>query len=811
MDSLRQDIRYAFRSFARQPALTLIAVLSLGLAIGATSTVFTWLQGMVLDPLPAIPRWDRIVVAHTRNPDGGNWSVSWPDFQDWRASSRTADFAAWDMLPVGLKDGSGPAERAWSQLVSGNYFEDLQVGAALGRVLRMEDEEQRLPVAVLGHSYWRRRFAGDSAIVGRTITLNGQSFTVVGVAAERHVGNYIGMDLHIYVPMTNFPILTAEGTALLQERQRRSIEVIGRLKDGITLEQAQAELDPLARRAGEAGGLAQPLGAVVRMHSNVDAPGAMRPMLGALLAIAGLVLLIACANIASLLLARAMSRRREIAVRLAVGASRRRLIRQLLTESLALATMAGLFGVVMTFWTRDTLMALLPTVPYPVFLDFTLDARVVAFATAITAIAAIAFGLMPALRASRPDLVPTLKDEIGEGSGSRGTLQGALVVAQVALSLVALVAAGLFVRSMEEYRRIDNGMSGLGRVMLVNTDLRLSGLRNDSVNVALVRSVLERVRALPGVEAAAVARAVPLGPAPLTSSGTRIEGYTPGPDENMHVAQNDVSDGYFDAVGIRLIEGRTLTDADMSGNAPVAVVNEAFARRFLSGRAALGARVNMGGDDWLEVVGVVATTKVNDYAEDARPVVYRAYSNRFAPAGFAVHVRSRGSEPLALASAVRGAFAEVSTELPFLDTRVMSEWAGIGYWPQRVGAIMLAVVGVLALILASVGIYGTMAYTVSRRVREIGVRVALGAARGQIVRLILGRGLRLTGLGVSMGLGLGLLVGKALSSQLYGVSAADPATFIVVGVLLTSVTLLACAVPARRAARVDPMIALRSE
>ncbi len=810
MDSLGPDLRYALRGIARAPGLALAVVLTLGLGIGATATVFTWLQGMVFNPLPAVPGWDRLVVAHTRAPGGGTWDVSWPDFKDWRAGARSADLAGWDMAQLGLRDGSGPTERAWGMLVSGNYFEDLEVRPALGRVLRMDDEEHGTPVAVLGHGFWQRRFSGDSSVINRTITLNGSAFTIVGVAAPRFGGTYVGLSLNLYVPMTTLPLLAPDGTQFLQDRERRSMYVVGRLKPEATVAQAAAEIEPLALRAGVAGGLAQPLGAVVRTHGAVDAPGAMRPVLGALLAVAGLVLLIACANVANLLLARAMARRREIAVRLAVGASRFRLVRQLLTESLTLAALAGVLGMLVTFWGRDAMLALLPAVPFPIGLEFSIDGRVLVFATLVTASAAVVFGLVPALRASRPDLVPTLKDEIGDGAGGRGRLQGALVAAQVALSLVTLVSAGLFVRNLEEVRSLDTGMSGLDRVLLVGTDLRLAGITSDSVHVTVVRRLLERVRALPGVEAASVARTVPLGPGNLNTSATRIEGYTPRTDENMDISHNDVADDYFRTTGITLIEGRGITDADVAGNAPVAVVNEAFARRFLAGRSAIGARVNMGGDEWLSVVGVVATTKVNGYTEDPTSVVYRAYSPRFAQAGFLLYVRSVG-EPVALSSAIRAAFADVSADLPFLDPRNMAEYTTLPYYPQKVGAIMLAAVGTLALLLATLGIYGAMAYTVSRRVREIGVRIALGAARRDVIAMVVGRGMRLTAYGLLIGLAGALGVGQALRGQLWGVSPRDPLTFASIGVLLAAVALAASWMPARRAAKVDPMVALRYE
>jgi predicted permease len=810
MQSVIQDVRYALRSFARQPALTLAAVLSLGMGIGATATVYTWLDGMVLNPLPEITEWNRVVVAYTRGPEGEKWAVSWPDFEDWRHGARTVELAAWDMMPVGLREGPGPAERAWSQIVSGNYFEALQVGAELGRVLRLEDEVERRPVAVLGYRYWQRRFAGDPSVIGRTITLNGSAFTIVGVAARRFVGNYIGMDLHVYLPMTTYPLLTPDGAALLADRQRRSIDVIGRLKREATLAQAAAELDPLARRAGAAGGLASPLGAVVQWHRDVDAPGALRPLLTALLGVAGLALLVACANVASLLLARAMARRREIALRLAIGASRFRLVRQLLTESMALAALAGGAGLAMTYWARGGLLALLPTVPYPVFFDFEIDLDVLLFATLVTTAAALVFGLVPALQASRTDFALSLKDEIGMGAGGRGRLQGALVVAQVALSLITLVAAGLFVRSVGHVRSIDTGMSGLDRVLLVNSDLRLSGLRGGGSHVSLVRALLERVRALPGVEAAAVSRAIPLGPAALSTAETRVEGYAPPASEMVQVGHNDVSDDYFRTTGIRLLEGRVFTDADVGGNAPVAIVNEAFVKRFLAGRAALGARLSQGGGEWLSIVGVVATTKVDEYTEQPRPLVYRPYSARYAPPAFALHVRT-GPEPLALSSAVRGAFAEVSAELPFLDPRQMAEFITIPYYPQTVGATVLTAVGLIVLLLAAVGIYGTMAYSVSRRVREIGVRVALGAARRHVLGLVLGRAFRLAATGLAIGLLGALGVGQVLQSQLVGVSGTDPLTFGAIATLLGAIALAASWLPAWRAARLHPMVALRHE
>lgn len=808
MDSLLQDLRYALRTLGRQPALTLIAIASLGLGIGATSTVFTWLQGFVFNPLPVVPDVGRLVVANTRAPDATEWSVSWPDFKDWRAGAQTVDLTAWQLTQVGLREGAGATERSWGALVSGNYFDGLGVEGGRGRLLGLVDEEAAAPVVVLGHSFWRRRFAGDSGVLGRTLMLNGAPFTVVGIAPARFTGTSIGLDFHLYLPVTTLPLLTRDGATTLASRNDRMFVVVGRLRAGATAEQAAAELDPLARRVGEAGGLAEPLGAILQPFHKVGATGAMRPVLLALLALAGLVLLIACANVASLLLARAIGRRREVAVRLALGAGRTRLIRQLLTESLVLAGLAGCVGLFLSFWGRDALLALLPTVPFPVGLEFPVDGRVILFATLVTAAAAVAFGLVPALQATRPALVPALKDEIGQGTGSRARLQSALVVAQVALSLVTLVAAGLFLRSLNEYRSMDTGMHGTDRVLLVGTDLRLTGMVGDSLQVSLVQRILQGVRNLPGVEAAAVARAVVLGPGPVSTSAMEVEGYAPAPNENMQVSQNVVSGGYFQTTGIALREGRDFGEADITGSAPVAVVNEAFVHRYLAGRPALGARVNLSGTGWLTVVGVVATSKYDDYTEAPRPMVFRPYSARSAPPAFTLHVRTV-REPLALTSSVRRVFRDANSALPFLDPRVMAEYNTIPYFPQRVGAIMLAAIGCLALLLAAIGIYGVMAYTVSRRTREIGVRIALGAAPRDVVRLIVGRAAGLIVLGLVIGGAGALGVGQLLKSQLYGISPRDPVTFLGITFLLALVGLFATWWPARRAARVDPVVALR--
>jgi predicted permease len=810
MERLLQDLRFGFRSLAKRPGLTVVAVLSLGLGIGANTTVFTWLQAFVLRPLPMVAGYDRMVAVNTRAPDGGSWSLSWPDFRDQREQSRSVELALFDMTQFGMRYGADATERVWGMVVSGNYFEMLRLRPAAGRFFQPREEDERAQVAVLGWSFWQRRFGGDSAMMGSSLLLNGQSFVVVGVAPPRFGGTFVGLQFDVFVPVTTLPVLTAWGAQAMTGRQFQTFEAIGRIRSGFTRDQAAQELDAVARAAGIAGGVANHNGVKLSPANSEGASEFLGPVLMALLGITALVLLIACANVANLLLARAAARRREIGIRLAMGASRVRIVRQLLTESVALATLAGIVGVVVAFWGRDLMRGLVPAAPFPIGLEMRIDGGVLLFAVAVTGFAALAFGLAPALQASSPDLVPTLKDEIGAGQPRRARLQSALVIGQVALSLVSLVAAGLFLRSLRASGNVDTGFTNPALVLLAGTDLGLAGIRGDSNQVAVTQRLLERVRAVPGVRSAGIATHVPLGFGGYSSSGTRIEGYTPQPNENTSIGHVTVSGGYFATMGIEVVQGRAIGDADVADDAPVVVVNEQFVRRYLEGREPIGVRINQGGERWLSIVGVVRNVKQAQLTEDPRPTVYRTYGWWFTPGSYTLHVRAEG-DPFALAAPLRRAFAATAADLPFLDVRTMAESMGAAILVQRLGATMLAIFGLLALVLAAIGIYGTMAYQVSRRVREIGVRVALGAARTDVISLVLGRAMRLAAAGLALGLVLALVAGKLMSTLLLGISPSDPITFISIGLLLAAVAAMASWLPARRAARVDPMVALRYE
>jgi predicted permease len=801
-----QDIRFALRGLRKHPGLTLAAILSLGLGIGANTTVFTWIQAFVVDPLPAVSGFDRLVEVETRGPENREWSLSYPSFRDWNQATRTVDLAVADMFQAGLQQGDG-VQRVWGLAVSANYFDVLKVRPALGRGFQADEETNATPVAVLNHRFWMDRFFGDSAILGRTITVNSIPLTVIGIAPPRFGGTAVGLSFDFFFPVTLEPRLLDRPT-WLDDRGSQFLEGIGRLRDGVTLTQAATEMDELARRAEEAGGSRLNRGAVVTPYGHDGAPALLGPALNALMGVTAVVLLIACANIASLLVARALARQREIGIRLALGASRARLVRQLLTESAMLALAAGIAGVGLTFWGRDLMRAFIPAGPYPIELAMSMNLKVVAFAAVLTAATTLLFGLVPALQTSRPELVPALKQGIGDAPVGRARVQSVLIVGQVALSVVSLVMAGLFVRSLGSAKEIDTGLTDPDRTLLVTTDFFLAGYR-DSTGPVAVTTLLERLKRLPGVEVASTAASVPLGFSGTSSSSTRIEGYEPRVDENMSIVRNAVGAGYFAGMGTPVLRGREFVPEDRDGSLPVVVVNQAFADRYWPGLDPLGRRLDMGGG-WKTVVGVVQTGKYRQLTEPPRPVVFHAVTQQYRP-DLTILLRARSGSGRELSSAARAAFAEVNPNLPYLDVRTMAEHMQASLFVHRIGAWMLSGLGIVALLLSGVGIYGTLAYLVGRRTREIGVRIALGAARRDVLSLVLGRALRLTGIGLVIGLLLALGAGQLARSVLLGVSPRDPMTYANIAILLGVVAFVASWIPARRAARVNPLNALRAE
>jgi predicted permease len=828
MNTLLHDLRYALRTMRRSPGFTAIAVLALALGIGANATVFSWMQAFVLRPLPLVREPGQLVVLNTRTPGGYRWSVSYPSFAEWRAEARMVDgIAAMSMLQLSLRpDGAAAAQPAWGTLVSANYFDLLGVRPHLGRTFLTSEESapNGAPVTVLSYGLWQRSFAGDPGIVGKQVLLNNQPFTVVGVAPQSFGGTWVGLAFDLWVPVTMQPALSTGGSRL-DNHAARWLEVVARLKPGVTVAQARAELDAIQQRIGEIYPEDRGTGVAVRRFDEQGTQQWLRPIFIALLGVTGLVLLIACANIANLLLARAATRRREVGIRLALGASRGRLVRQLLTESGLLALLGGAAGVLVALWARPWLGALVPPTPAPIDTGLfagPLDGRVIIFTMAATMLAALVFGLVPALRASGgaprasgPALHTsgqTVAYLLRGGGGARGParsrLGGGIVVAQIALTLVALVCSGLFLRSIDALRRVDPGFRDSGHLLLVSTDLHLAGHTRESGGPLLDR-LLERVRALPGVMAAAVASEVPLGFSSASSNTVAPEGYSARRDENMAVPFNVVTPAYFATMQAAIVHGREFDDGDRAGSLPVAIVNEAFAERYWPGEAAVGKRFDVGTGQMITVVGVAKTGKYEKLDEPPYPFMYFPLAQTYTSA-LTLHVRVAG-DPSALVSTLRSSFESLDPGLPFLQPRTMTENMGAAVLPQRMGALFLSILGTIALALAVVGLYGVMSYVVSQRTRELGIRMALGATQGDVMRGVLGSGARLAALGILIGAAGALAGGRLLASQLFGISPADPLTFAAIAILLAAVALLPTFLPSGRDSREATNIPKRNE
>ncbi len=804
-----QDLRYALRMLRKNLGLTLVAVLSLALGIGANTAIFSWMDGLVLHPLPLVQRADRLVLFNTVGPGGAQWSVAYPDFLEWKAQARTVtDLSAFEFDQFGLRT-TGQAERAWGVYATADYFDLLGVRPLLGRFFRQDEAAQpgSAPVAVLGYGFWQRKFAGDSGVLGRHLSLNGRDFTVIGVAPPKFGGLIVGLSFDVWVPITVQPLLSSRGS-FLDSRGTHWLTAVGRLKPGVTLAQARAEIGVIQRRLAATFDEARGTAATAAPLDSEGPQAWFRPLFVALLGITAVVLLVACANVANLLLARATARQKEIAVRLALGAGRRRLVRQLLVESGLLALGGGAVGLFLAGWARELFTAFVPPAPLPIVMQFGVNGRVLGFALLATVLAALAFGAAPALRATRPNLVPALKDDAGQGVASRSRLRSALVVGQLALSVVALVAAGLFLRSLGRADAVDRGLRDPEHVLLAGTDLFAAGYTRETGR-AFVDRLLARVRTMPGVEAATVTSFVPLGFPSRSSWGVQIEGYQPRRDEDMSIQWTAAGANYFETVGTPIVRGRGITAQDRDSAQRVVVVNETFARRYWPGLDPVGRRLRLGGQDWRTVVGVARDGKYNSLDEPAQPFMFLPFA-QFYVAQPQLVVRTT-TDPHALIEPLRGAFASLDPNAAFLDARTLAEAMGPSVFVQRTGAAMLGVFGALALVMAAVGIYGVMAYVVSQRTRELGIRVALGAARGDIVALVIGQATRLLGVGLAAGAVAALGVGLALRSLLLGVRAYDLPTFAVVLVVLAGVALLASWLPARRAARVDPVVALKYE
>ena len=823
MNMLMHDLRYAVRMILKNPAFTVIVVLTLALGIGANTAIFSLVNAVLLRPLP-FEDSERLVRVCRQPEDGSELEpMSYLDYLEYRDRAEVFEnLAAFSFIPLSVGVGDENQMR-FGQIVTGDYFDTLGVDATLGRMLTPADDLQRggHPVAVISHGYWRRVFGGRAGAIGETVMLSGQPFTIVGVAPEGFAGAMPVMAPDMWVPMMMLGELRADSRNQLDSRSAGFLWNIARLKPGVGMAEAQASIHLTASRLKDVDperyegedAVLLPADGVIPMTPAIRRTALAVSAL--VMTMVGLVLVVACANVANLLLARATRRRREIGIRLAVGASRWRLVRQLLTESLLLALLGGAAGLVLAVWTVDGLVAALPELPYNVSLSLNtaVDGRLLAFTTAASVLTGVLFGLLPALSATNVSVIASLRDDAAAGRFGfrRSLMRDGLVVAQVAVSLVLLAGAGLFIRSLIHAHAINPGFDH-ANVLAVTLDLGARDMSEGECRV-FYEDLLRTTRALPGVESASIEGCPPLT---MTISATNfwIEGrpYTDADDERISVAMSRVSADNLRTLGIPLLRGRDFNDRDTDAAPGVAIVNQALADRFWPGEDPLGKRISRTGSEgpYLEVIGVVRTAKYWLIGEAPRPYVYLALSQNYQPELTSLLVRTTG-DPIAAVPSIRAVVREADPNMAAADANSLTRLIGFAMLPARLAAILFGLLGVLALLLASAGLYGVMSYSVSQRTHEIGVRVAIGAQRSDVIRLVLRRGIILTAIGLGIGLVISLVCSRVVSSLLYDISTSDPATFIGVSLILIAVALLACYIPARRATRVDPAVALRYE
>jgi predicted permease len=822
MRTLWQDIRFGARTLAKSPAFTLVAIVSLAVGIGANTTIFSLVNAALLRPLPQVRDEARLVDVNRTRPNGDTFAqTSYPDYIYLRDHAEAFDgLAAFSFTPLDVSD-NGEAERVRGMLASANYFDVLGVRPARGRFFLPQEEGVGVEaaVAVISHEFWLKRFGGGE-VIGQQLKVNGQPFTVVGVAPVGFKSPFIYLAPDVYVPLT-MQARAMPGSDMLSNRSAAWLGVRGRLKEGVNEEQARASLSVLAGQLQtEFPDVERGQGVSLRPIGHV--PGEVRSavvnFMTTLVVIVGLVLLVACANVAGMQLARAAGRRKEVAIRSALGASRARVVRQLLTESVMLFLCGGTLGVLLAVWMNDLVMAFRPAGTLKIEFNLDMDWRVLSYTLAVSFLTGIIFGLAPALTASKADVVTALKDAAPAGTRRSTRLRGAFVVGQIAISLVLLVTAALCVRSLSNASRIDPGFDAEG-VGLASVDLGLQGY-DETRGREFFRQLKERAASLPGVESATLARTVQLSGLSFGNS-VRIEGHEPPAGQPpLFVFSNTVDEDYFRTLRVKLLAGRGISAGDSQGTPRVAVINETMAARYFGGRDAIGkhftllaspnaARGATREDADITVVGIVANGRYYTLGEDPRPFMYLPSAQDYRGM-MTLHVRAPGRVGEVLA-ALRREAQSLDPNVPLVNVMTMTDAVSFSLIPLRLAATVVGALGLFGLLLAALGVYGVVAYMTGSRTREIGIRIALGAQTRDVLRLVMRQGIWMAAVGVVLGIAGALALTRFLASLLYGVSATDPLAFVGVALLLASVALLACYVPARRASKVDPMVALRYE
>ncbi|MCZ6835814.1 MAG: ABC transporter permease [Planctomycetota bacterium] len=811
------DLKYAVRMIVTNPGFALVAVISLALGIGANTTIFSIVNTLLLKPLPVEEPSGLVSIFNKGLSENEKFnSNSYPEYLDMNARDTVFDgVACASFSPLGFKGKEGDSSVLLGQQCSANFFRVLGIQTILGRDFLPEEGETEgtHPVVLISEKLWQGQLGGNEDIIGQSLLLNGYPFTVVGVIPKSFEGLNIGIAPQIWAPLMMHAQLSPFRITL-EERGNNYLRCIARLKPGVTIEQAKADMAIFANDLSVAYPDVEEYCAYTiipanddRIMVNMTGGKSIAGLMIVLMSVVGLVLLIACSNVASILLARASGRQKEIAIRLAMGAGRGRIIRQLLTESTLLALIAGGAGIALASWTIGLIQSI--DVPYlgefPV--DFTLDNTVLFFTVGIAVLTGLIFGLAPALQVLRPDIVPALKDQGKSVSQTAGKsrLQNMLVVAQVSLSLFMLITAGMFIRSLQNAEQLDMGFDP-DHCAVLSINLGMSQYEEEQ-GKRFYDDLLQRVREQPGVIAAGYATTIPFG-LNNSSSDVSIPGYETAEGEGMSVNRIVASDGYFKAMGIPMLSGRGFDTTDDEDGEPVIVINQFMADRFFADREALGGLVRVQGID-RRIVGITKTGLYRSLSESPLRVMYIPHAQKY-EIWQNLHIRTEQNAEAMLGPAVK-IVNDLDSSLPIFSVATMEHNMGFALLPARIIGTLVGMFGFIALVLSITGIYGVMAYSVSQRTNEFGIRMAIGAQQGDVLKLVLKKGLIITGIGMALGLGIALAVGWLLTGFLHGVSAVDPLIFATVVVVLFSVAVIACLIPARRAMRVDPMTALRYE
>jgi putative ABC transport system permease protein len=823
METLLQDLRYGVRMLARRPVFTAVAVLSLALGIGANTAIFAIVDSFLWRPFP-VENPDRLMALFTTDPKNpGFLPSSTLNYEDFRDQNQVfTGLAATGFAAIDLTHG-GETERIFALPVSANYFDVLGVRFSHGRGFLPEEGKAlgHAPVVVLGYGLWQSRFGGDPTLLGKPITLNRRPYTVVGIAPEKFNGLFPGLTPAAYVPYTMRDHLQPAFIWFTESRRGLWLNLVGRLKPGVSRQQAQAAMQTLARQLEQQypeSNEGRSVALITLAEARANPLGAAQnpfPLIAALLlAVVGVILLIACANVANLLLARAAGRQREIAVRLAIGASRWRLVRQLLTESVLLALLGGAAGLLVGFWAKDLLLGLQPNFGPGFAIEAEFNLRVLLFTLLASILTGIVFGLAPALQTTHPDIHENLKEggrQFAEGT-SGGRLRRLLVIVEVALATVALIGAGLFAQSLRNAMAIDPGFR-IDNIVTLNLDVSLQGYEQ-AAGEEFYRQLRDRLETLSGVRSVTLTTRLPLNFG--LQRTLHLEDQVPSEQERgVLVNVSTVDLGYFETLQIPLERGRSFETYDDADAPPVAIINQTMAKRFWPGQDALGKRIRFfaGADGeftpLIEVVGVTKDTKYVTLGEDPIPFVYLPLRQDYNPG--LVLLLHTAADPAGILPQVRREIQSMDAGLPIFNVQPLAQQIINSLFLARAGAYLLGAVGVLALVLATVGVYGVISYSVAQRTHEIGIRVALGAQPGHILKLVLRQGMLLVVIGMAIGLAGAVAATRLIATLLYGVSPTDPVVFVGIPLLLVAVALLACYLPARRATLVDPLLALRYE